>query len=147
MTVVRRGPLDALRARLRPGSERAGATKTKTKTKTPTPKAKAALQQPADTDTVDTFERDRPDPGGGTHGGGREAATCSTKRAGFSASQVFCGAEFAFRVNHVDPLNDGRKDVNLAWLSDGSHGLVEFESALWRARLGKRGQFGRSAPE
>lgn len=126
VTVVRRGPLDALRQRLRPGSQRTSSTKA------------VGPQAPVGIDNdKDTFERD----GAERRDGSGRSATFSTKRAGYTASQVFCGAEFAFKVNHVDPLNEGRKDVKLAWVSDGSHGLVDLESALWRGRLGTRGQF------
>ena len=71
----------------------------------------------------------------------KKNATISSKRTGYVASAMFFGAEIAVKVNHVDPLNEGRKDVKFNWVADGSHGLVDVESALWRGRLGKRGRF------
>lgn len=73
-------------------------------------------------------------------------ATFRTKQAGFSASAVFFGAEFAVKVNHIDPLNEGRKDVKLTWANDGVAGGVDLESVLLRRNMGKRGRFELQGP-
>jgi len=108
----------------------------RTKAATPaTPKADADLDSEPGRghDDVDRFERDAKKP--------PTVASFSTKRTGFSASAVLLGAEFAVKVNHVDPLNEGRKDVKFAWVSDGEHGKVDLESVLLRRTVGKKSRF------
>jgi hypothetical protein len=84
---------------------------------------------------VDAFEPEPP-----------KKPTFSTKRSGFAASTVFFGAEFAVRVNHVDPLNEGRRDVKVAWVADGEHGKVDLEAVLLRRTIGKRSRIELQGP-
>ncbi|HEY1098665.1 MAG TPA: hypothetical protein VGF99_07045, partial [Myxococcota bacterium] len=100
----------------------------------------AAAADAAGYDDVDRFEKDD----GGTPR--PKLASLSTKRTGFSASAVFLGAEFAVKVNHVDPLNEGRKDVKLAWVADGEHGSVDVETILLRRNLGTNSRFELQGP-
>lgn len=59
----------------------------------------------------------------------------TTKKAAHASSIVVAGVEIAVRVNHVDPLNDGRRDVRFNWVADGENHGVDLESVIARKQV------------
>lgn len=59
----------------------------------------------------------------------------STKKAAHASSVFLAGLEVAVKVNHVDPLNDGRRDVKGNWVADGENLAVDLESVFLRRNI------------
>lgn len=70
----------------------------------------------------------------------------STKKAAHTSSVFLAGVEIAVKVNHVDPLNDGRRDVKGNWVADGENLAVDLESVLLRRELPKGMRFELQGP-
>jgi hypothetical protein len=70
----------------------------------------------------------------------------STKKAAHASSVFIAGLEVAVKVNHVDPLNDGRRDVKGNWVADGENLAVDLESVLLRRNLPKGMRFELQGP-
>lgn len=63
------------------------------------------------------------------------APQISTKKAAHQTSVFLAGFEVAVKMNHVDPLTDGRRDVKSNWVADGEHASVDLESVVKRKQL------------
>jgi hypothetical protein len=59
----------------------------------------------------------------------------STKKSAHQSSVFLAGLEIAVRVNHVDPLNNGRRNVKSNWVADGENAAVDLESVIKRKSL------------
>lgn len=70
----------------------------------------------------------------------------ATKKSAHASSVFVAGVEIAVRVNHVDPLNDGRRDVKANWVADGENLAVDIESVLLRRDMPKGMRFELQGP-